>query len=111
VDPTPPFPADPRSLPLHERRAFCDRMQPAQRNWQLRLRTLCEAPPPPDFPCFLLATPALRGLAQRLAAHTHRRDLPTGLADELDRFVDAFADYLRSAEGEDAFQGGARRAG
>jgi hypothetical protein len=105
------FPADPRSLTLEQRRAFRDRLQAAQRSWLGRLQHLCEVPPAEDFPAFLLATPPLRSLAQRLGAYQKRRELPTGLADEIDRFVEAFADYLRTCAGEDSFVPLPRRAG
>jgi hypothetical protein len=107
----PAFPADPRSLTLAERVRFYDRLQAVQRSWLARLQLLCEIPPAKDFPAFLLTTTAFRELAQRLGDFHRRRELPTGLADELDHFASAYCDYLRTCAGEDTFQAIARRAG
>lgn len=111
MDHTDDFPSDPRSLPLPERLAWRDRLQHAQGHWSARLRALTDPAPGGDFPAFLLATPPLRGLVQRLGPARRRADLPTGVADELDRFVDAYRQYLRTCAGEDVFATGARRAG
>ena len=59
--------------------------------------------PESDFPAFLLATEPFADLAQRLSQATVRRDLPADVADELDWFLRAFRDYLRTQDGEDAF--------
>jgi hypothetical protein len=104
------FPSDPRTLSLPERRQWCRRLDGAQRTWQQRLRDLAEVRPDPGFPAFLLATPPFAGLAARIGCAAARRDLPVGVADELDRFVDAFRDYLRTSAGEDVFAGPVRRA-
>lgn len=106
------LPADPRSLDLAARHALRQRMEAAQRRWLPRLRELVEPPAPAlDFPAFLLETPALAGLAARLGTATRRADLPTAVQDEVQRFVDAFADYLRSDAGEQVFDGDVRRVG
>jgi len=98
------FPADPRALTLPQRRSNQSRMHKEQKFWLERLRQLAEGPPPDkDFPAFLLATPAFRELAQHLANATTRAQLPAPVADEMDRFVHAFADYLRTCDGEDSF--------
>ena len=91
------FPSDPRALTL------------PQRFWLERLRQLAEgALPEKDFPAWLLATPAFRGLAQHLAQATKRAQLPAPIADEMDRFVEAFSDYLRTCDGEDSFVSSSR---
>ena len=98
------FPTDPRALTLQQRRSNQTRMQKEQRFWLERLRQLAEGPvPEKDFPAYLLATPAFRGLAQHLANATKRAQLPAQVADEMDRFVQAFSDYLRTCDGEDSF--------
>jgi hypothetical protein len=98
------FLPDPRALTLPERQRALARMQREQSFWLDRLGDLTEAPKPErDFPAFLLATPAFRDLAHKLLLATARHELPTDVADELDWFVRAFAEYLRSAAGEDVF--------
>jgi hypothetical protein len=98
------FLADPRAITLQERRATAVRLAQDQQHWLQRLQGLCEAPPPErDFPAFLLATPAFAELAARLGTATARRQLPLAVADELDWFVAAFRDYLRTVDGEDVF--------
>lgn len=98
------FLCDPRAISLDERRATASRMHREQQVWLERLQALAEAPKPSkDFPAFLLATQPFADLAQRLGTATQRSQLPTQVADELDWFVQAFADYLRTDEGEDAF--------
>ena len=98
------IPADPRALTLPQRRSNQSRMHKEQKFWLERLRQLAEGPPPDkDFPAFLLATPAFRELAQHLAKATTRAQLPAPVADEMDRFVHAFTDYLRTCDGEDSF--------
>ena len=56
-----------------------------------------------DFPAFLLATPPFQELANRLLKAKTRSQLPPATADELDWFVAAFRDYLRTCAGEDVF--------
>lgn len=98
------FPADPRAMTLQQRRSHHSRMHKEQRFWLERLRQLAEGSPPErDFPAFLLATPAFRELAQHLAKATSRAQLTAQVADEMDRFVQAFSDYLRTCDGEDSF--------
>ena len=98
------FPADPRALTLPQRRSNQSRMHKEQKFWLERLRQLAEGPPPDkDFPAFLLATAPFRGLAQQMASATKRAQLSPQVADEMDRFVHAFADYLRTCDGEDSF--------
>lgn len=98
------FLADPRAITLQERRAIQSQQAEAQQLWLQRLQGLCEAPPPAaDFPAYLLATPAFAELAARIGTATTRRQLPLAVADELDWFVAAFRDYLRTVEGEDVF--------
>jgi hypothetical protein len=79
------------------------------RRWRARLQQLAELPPADDFPFFLLATPAFAGLRAAIEAAATRADLPTRTADELDRFVDAYRDYLRTCAGEDVFAPVAKR--
>ena len=98
------IPSDPRALTLQQRRSNQSRMHKEQKFWLERLRQLAEGPPPEqDFPAFLLATAAFRGLAQPLANASTRAQLSPQVADQMDRFVHAFSDYLRTCDGEDAF--------
>ncbi len=100
------FLADPRAIGLAERRSLQSRLRNEQAWWLARLQQLTEPPQPDrDFPAFLLATPPFRDLARQLARTTERKALPMAVADELDWFVRAFRDYLRSDAGEDAFSG------
>lgn len=111
MDPTRDFPADPREPDLHARRQWLQRLAAAQKHWLLRLGTLAEPQPSSDFPAFLLATPSFADLGARLSQAAHRRDLPTAVQDEVDHFVDAFRDYLRTDKGEQVFDRNSRRAG
>lgn len=105
---TPTFPNDPRALSLAERRAFWHDPQMQQQQWLEQLRRLAEPAIADDFPAFLLSTPAFANLAVQLRAATGRADLSLAALDPLDHFIDAYRDYLRSADGEDVF--GNRRA-
>lgn len=103
------FLTDPRAIGLAERQRVLARMGREQAWWLERLRSLTEAPAPErDFPAFLLATPPFRELASKLAPATSRRQLDAAAADELDWFVRAFRDYLRTSDGEDVFAAGHR---
>lgn len=103
------FLRDPRSLPLAQRQALLQTHTAAQRSWLDRLRRLAEPPAPgDDFPAFLLALPPFSALAQRLSGAACRADLGTATADELDHFVRAYRDYLRTCAGEDVFPGSRR---
>ncbi len=103
------FLADPRALTLPARRSVLAAMPREQAYWLERLRALAEPPHcERDFPAFLLATPPFKQLAARLAAVSARNELPVDVADELDWFVRAFRDYLRTADGEDVFSAGHR---
>lgn len=111
MDPTRDFPADPREPDLLARRQWQQRLAAQQRQWLQRLTALAEPQPAGDFPAFLLATPPFDTLRTRLASATRRTDLSTALQDELDHFVDAFRDYLRTDQGEQVFDRNTRRAG
>lgn len=111
MDPTVNFPSDPRELELGARHQWCQRLLAEQRQWLTRLCALAEPKPAPDFPAFLLATPGFADLAARLLGAATRTDLKTETQDEVDRFVDAFGDYLRTKKGEEVFERNTRRAG
>jgi hypothetical protein len=103
------FLADPRSIDLDGRRQAMRTMAREQQWWLDRLQSLTEPPQPEqDFPAFLLATPTFHDLAQKLARATTRAQLPLAAADELDWFVRAFRNYLRTCDGEDVFSGSHR---
>jgi hypothetical protein len=99
----PPFPCDPRTIPLADRRACAAAMAAEGRRWRARLQALAESPPADDFPFFLLATPPFARLRAVLERAATRADLPMQSADELDYFVAAYRDYLRTCAGEDVF--------
>lgn len=106
------FLADPRVIPLQERRDLAVLHATEQREWLSRLRTLAEPSVRDEqFPAFLLALPPFAELGTRIGDATSRRELSTEVADELDWFVRAFADYLRTSDGEDIFADAQRRAG
>lgn len=106
------FFADPRTLSMAERHEARRTHQHGQQTWLPRLRRLAEAPlPADDFPAFLLDTRPFSELAEQLLCAETRQQLPTEIADELDWFVRAFADYLRTCEGEDVFPDSDSRAG
>lgn len=97
------FPNDPRALSMAERRAFWHNPQMQQQQWLGQLRRLAEPAIDDDFPAFLLATAPFAQLAGQLRGASHRSDLSLGVLDPLDHFIDAYRDYLRSADGEDDF--------
>lgn len=105
------FPRDPRDLDLAARRAWRNRMNDAQREWMGRITKLAEAAPANDFPAFLLATESFAHLGARIAQAPSRAAADTQTLDELERFLDAFADYLRSDRNETVFDQSTRRAG
>jgi hypothetical protein len=111
VDPKGQFPRDPRDLDLAARSAWCQRMADAQQQWLRRLAPLAEIAPATDFPAFLLGLPPFQGLAQRLQNCSTRSGTPTETLDELERFLDAFANYLRTDRDEIVFEQNTRRAG
>tara|TARA_R110002072_G_scaffold100429_2_gene221109 strand:- start:41221 stop:41631 length:411 start_codon:yes stop_codon:yes gene_type:complete len=98
------FLTDPRTLTLAERREARDQYDRDQRTWLAKLRLLAEDPKPAeDFPAFLLATQTFADLARKLQKADSRKQLPTDVQDEVDWFVRAFADYLRTQDGEEVF--------
>ena len=97
------FPNDPRALSLTERRAFWQNPQMQQQQWLEQLRRLAEPTIDDDFPAFLLSTEPFAQLAQQLRSASRRSDLPIEILDLVDHFVEAYRDYLRNADGEDAF--------
>jgi hypothetical protein len=106
------FPTDVRTLDLAQRRALRQRMDRAQRAWLGRLRQLVEPPAPDaDFPAFLLETPPFSGLKAAIGPAGSAADLPAPVADQLQRFVDAFAGYLRTDVEDEVFPTPGRRAG
>lgn len=90
---------DPWTLALHERRDLHAHHAGAQRRWLPRLRRLVEPPAPSDsFPAFLLALAPFTRLAQAIGEATTAADLDVGTADELQRFVDRYRDYLTTED-------------
>ena len=106
------FLTDPRTLTMVERQATRDRYASEQNAWLERLRPLAEETRiDDDFPAFLLATRPFAELADRVGRAQRRSELPADVADELDWFLRAFADYLRTQDGEDTFGEARRRTG
>lgn len=86
---------DPWSLAPDERRAVRRAHDADQRHWLPRLRRLVEPPTPRDtFPAFLLAIAPFARLGQAIGEATSAGHLDVGTADELQRFVDRYRDYL-----------------
>lgn len=105
------FLADPRAIPLAERRDLATLHAKEQRDWLGRLAALAEPPVQDErFPAFLLGIPPFADLGRRVGTAQHRHELSTEVADELDWFVRAFANYLKTAEGEDVFADSRRHA-
>jgi hypothetical protein len=106
------FLADPRTLTLAERRDARHQYDREQTSWLAKMRMLAEDPlPGDDFPAFLLATQTFADLARKLKKAETRQQLPTDVQDEVDWFVRAFANYLRTQEGEDVFTENPRMTG
>ena len=98
------FLADPRALTMEERFAARERMHAAQQRWLSRIRDLAEDPQPEDdFPAFLLETRPFHELARALNGAARAKDLSTEDADQLAWFIRAFADYMRTRDGEEVF--------
>lgn len=86
---------DPWSLSLDERRRVAGFQGSAQKDWIATLPALVEPPTPArDFPAFLLETPAFASLRRAIAGKALRVQLDTATADELQRFVDLFRNYM-----------------
>jgi len=98
------FLTDPRTPTLSERREMREQFAREHDTWLRRLRELAEEHAvDDDFPAFLLATQPFEDLARRIGRAATRAELATEVADEVDWFLQAFADYLRTQDGEDAF--------
>jgi hypothetical protein len=90
---------DPWSLTLAERRQLKREFADADRAWRDRIVDLTEPPAiGPEFPAFLLDTPAFRGLHARIGDATAAAQLDMATADELQRFVDRYRAYLFSGQ-------------
>lgn len=89
---------------MAERHAARDQYDRDQAAWLTKLRSLAEPPKPDDdFPAFLLATQPFANLARKLTKIDSRQQLTVDIADEIDWFLRAFADYLRTEDGEQVF--------
>ncbi len=82
-----------------------------QHHWIARIVQLAEAAPLSDFPAFLLGVEPFAHLGARIANATSRATADTQTLDELERFLEAFADYLRTDRNESVFDQTTRRAG
>ncbi len=86
---------DPWALDVEARRLLLQNSSHAQQAWLPRLRAMVEPPHPGEaFPAFLLETAALRQLRTAIGDATDRHALDTATADEVQRFVDLYFDYL-----------------
>lgn len=92
---------DPWSLEHRERRDLSDAMTRCQADWLGRLEKLVEPPPIEDtFPAFLLETAPFASLKAFIGEATCLADLDTAVADELQRFVDRYRDYMVKSEAQ-----------
>ena len=83
------------ALSSDRRHELARQMQAQQDHWLPRLRNLVEPPAPgPDFPAFLLATRPFAGLRAAIGGAQDLHELDVGTADQLQRFVDVYRDYL-----------------
>jgi len=88
---------DPWSLSLPERLDLLAEHAQAQHRWLQILVGLVEPPAPTsEFPAFLLATPPFARLRAAIANARSTHDLDTATADELQRFVDCYRNYLNA---------------
>ena len=86
------FADDPWSLSLAERRELAGSQAGSQGHWLPRVRGLVEPPlPGDDFPAFALELAPFDHLGRDLGEATSITELATGVADELQRFVDQFS--------------------
>jgi hypothetical protein len=86
---------DPWSLERDQRLELEAALAGSQAHWQPRLAALLEPPRlAPTFPAFLLATTPFRHLADGIGQARRPGELDTGTADQLQRFVDRYRDYL-----------------
>ncbi len=85
------FADDPWSLSLAERRALAGSQADSQAYWLPRVRGLVEPPlPGDDFPAFAMELAPFAHLGRALGDGTSITELATGVADELQRFVDQY---------------------
>ena len=86
---------DPWSIPVEQRQKLMTEQATAQTRWLAVLTDLVEPPAPgPDFPAFLLDSPAFDRLRNAIHGASSTHDLDTATADELQRFVDCYRGYL-----------------
>lgn len=103
-------PADVRTLDLQQRLALRQQMDAGQRTWLGRLGQLVEPPAPAaDFPAFLLETAPFAWLRAAIGSARKPAELSAATREDLQCFVDAFANYLRTTQGEDVFTGSRSR--
>lgn len=89
---------DPWSLTPTERQELLAERGASQAKWMTVLPELVEPPAPErDFPAFLLDTERFAKLREAIGEARSRRDLNTATADELQRFVDCYREYLHKA--------------
>lgn len=89
---------DPWALAPQERHGLLAEFADSQETWLRRLPDLVE-PPTPDgsFPAFLLDTERFAALRAAIGTARCSAELDTATADELQRFVDCYRDYLGAA--------------
>ncbi len=86
------FADDPWSLSLVERRELAGSQAGSQAHWLPRVRGLVEPPlPGDDFPAFAMELAPFAHLGRDLGDATSITELATGVADELQRFVDQYS--------------------
>ena len=86
------FADDPWSLSLAERRELAGSQADSQAYWLPRMRGLVEPPlPGDDFPAFAMELAPFAHLGRALGDAQSITELATGVADELQRFVDQYS--------------------
>jgi len=89
---------DPWSLTMPERKTLLAALSDSQSRWMKLLPDLVEPPSPgPSFPAFLLDTAPFARLRRAIGDARSWRDLDTATADELQRFVDCYRDWLNAS--------------
>lgn len=93
---------NPWALDHSERSQLMAAMAPYQTRWIAGLENLVEPPPIDDsFPAFLLETTPFKTLKSGIGECSHRNELETAVADQLQFFVDRYRSYMLDTDAEE----------